>query len=353
MNNLTRLLLVLLRLAIGWLFLTEGYEKVESIQRGPTTTSKPFSSAGYLKQASGPAAPFFLWQAGGDDDTVALERLTIDPDAARAPRDRASPALRQHWDRYFEHFADHYKLDADQRDAARKKLDESLDKAVTWLTSNQEKDRKELDKNTNFPTAAFVPRETPAERIARYRARVEEYRHARDEVNLAFGEDVYKAKLRAMKADAARMRTAVMEDLDAPMHEALQSVLTADQKKMDALGPVPPPSVLLWTDRLVSYGLLAIGAGLLLGVLTRLNCLGGALFLIMLYVAVPPFPWSPENIKAEANYFFVNKNIILAVALLALATTRSGTWFGLDGILQYFNPFTYRARRAQVESYVA
>ena len=78
--------------------------------------------------------------------------------------------------------------------------------------------------------------------------------------------------------------------------------------------------VLVWTDRVVSYGLVVIGACLLLGLLTRLNCLGGALFLIMLYLAIPPFPWSPENIKAEGHYFFVNKNLIIALALLALAT---------------------------------
>jgi len=32
------------------------------LQRGPTVAGKPFSSAGYLKQSSGPLAPFFQWQ---------------------------------------------------------------------------------------------------------------------------------------------------------------------------------------------------------------------------------------------------------------------------------------------------
>jgi uncharacterized membrane protein YphA (DoxX/SURF4 family) len=150
-----------------------------------------------------------------------------------------------------------------------------------------------------------------------------------------------------MKADAAKLRTGLLNDLDTPMHEALDKVLTSEQNNMAALGPTPPPTVLLWTDRLVSYGLLVMGACLLLGVFTRLNCLGGALFLIALYLAIPPFPWSPENIKAEGHYFFVNKNLIVALVLLALATTRSGMWFGLDGLLQYFNPWTYRARRSK------
>jgi uncharacterized membrane protein YphA (DoxX/SURF4 family) len=344
MNTLTRFFLIFLRLAIGWLFLVEGYEKVHSINLGPTVDSKPFSSAGYLKQASGPTAPFFHWQAGGDDDERALDYLTVDPDAAKAPRDRASPALRKHWEQYLERFADHYKLDDDQRAKAREKLDESLGKAVEWLTDATHP--KELLPNTNFPTAAFNPHKAPVERVAEYRAKVEEYRDAQENVNLAFGKDVYKAQLRAMKADAARLRSGLIADLETPMRDALKGVLTDEQKTMPDLGPPPPPTVLLWTDRAVSYGLLVIGAGLLLGVLTRLNCLAGALFLIALYVAIPPFPWSPENLRAESPYFFVNKNIIMALALLALATTRSGMWFGLDGLLQYFNPWTYRARRA-------
>src|SRR2546430_1446820 len=110
MNNLTRLFLILVRLAIGWLFLAEGVEKVQSLQRGPTVGGKPFSSAGYLKQSSGPLAPFFQWQAGGDADAHALECLTVDPDAARLPRDRASAALRADWDDYLARFADHYQL---------------------------------------------------------------------------------------------------------------------------------------------------------------------------------------------------------------------------------------------------
>ena len=42
--------LVLLRLAIGWHFLVEGYEKVVSVATGPTEsvagTSRPWTSAG-------------------------------------------------------------------------------------------------------------------------------------------------------------------------------------------------------------------------------------------------------------------------------------------------------------------
>ena len=342
MNNLTRILLVVLRLSIGWFFVAEGLEKVHP---HPTTNFKEWTSAGYLKQSSGPLSPFFQWQTGGNADEMPLERLTVHGE-------EVSPALRQDWTQYLQRFAGHYKLTDAQRDEAQKKLDESLVNAGKWLSNTTSK--KELDKNAAFPTASFAPRKSPVERIADYRAKVEEYRQAENEANMAFGEDVYKAKLRAMKADAAKMRADLLADLEEPMRKALASVLDDDQKLMPALGPPPGSPVLAWTDRVVGWGLVVVGAGLMFGLFTRLSCVGGALFLIMLYLALPPFPWSPENLRAEGPNVFVNKNLIMAVALLALATTRSGMWFGLDGLVQLLNPWSYRAeRRARREAETA
>ena len=49
------LFLVLLRIAIGWHFLTEGLDKVESTRHG----NEPFSAEIYLRNAAGPLAPAF------------------------------------------------------------------------------------------------------------------------------------------------------------------------------------------------------------------------------------------------------------------------------------------------------
>jgi uncharacterized membrane protein YphA (DoxX/SURF4 family) len=341
MNNLTRILLIVLRLSIGWFFVAEGLEKVHP---HPTANLKEWSSAGYLRQSSGPLSPFFRWQAGGDADEVALGRLLVINNGQQV-----TPALRSDWEDYLARFTDHYHLTDAQKAEAKKKLDESLDNAAKWLADTTT--RKELDKNTDFPTAAFAPRKSPAERVADYRAKVEEYRQAESVANPAFGEDVFKAKLRTMKADAAKTRAGLLADLEAPMHKALESVLNDDQKKLSAVPPPPPPPVLTWTDRLVSYGLVVVGAGLMLGVFTRLSCVVGALFLIALYLTLPPLPWSPEHLRAEGPSVFINKNLIMAVALLALATTRSGLWFGLDGLLHFLNPWSNRAeRRARAEN---
>jgi uncharacterized membrane protein YphA (DoxX/SURF4 family) len=106
---------------------------------------------------------------------------------------------------------------------------------------------------------------------------------------------------------------------------------------------------LQWSDFVVRYGLVVVGFCLLLGLFTRTACVAGAGFLLMFFLAMPPLPGLPENPKAEGHYLYINKNIIEMLALLALATTQSGRWVGLDGLLHYFSPFRRRERAAKTE----
>jgi hypothetical protein len=64
----------------------------------------------------------------------------------------------------------------------------------------------------------------------------------------------------------------------------------------------------------------------------------GAYLLFMFFLAMPPLPGWPESPRAEGHYLFINKNVIEMLALLTLATTRSGRWAGLDGLLQFLRP---------------
>ena len=134
------------------------------------------------------------------------------------------------------------------------------------------------------------------------------------------------------------------------------SVLSEDQRLQ---GPVPPMDEvqqhflgwtnLQWIDWTTRWGLLAVGVCLLLGFLTRPACLVGAAFLALFYLSQPPFPWVPEVLRSEGHYLFVNKNLIEALALLALATLPTGRWVGLDGLLQFLNPWRWRAREAETD----
>jgi uncharacterized membrane protein YphA (DoxX/SURF4 family) len=85
-----------------------------------------------------------------------------------------------------------------------------------------------------------------------------------------------------------------------------------------------------WTTR---WFLLVVGIMLMVGLCTRLSCFAAAGFLLLTILTQPAVPWLPAPPVSEGSYLFVNKNVIEMVALLALMTTRSGKWAGLDAIL--------------------
>jgi len=157
------------------------------------------------------------------------------------------------------------------------------------------------------------------------------------------------------RAEANRMRRELKADADqqtAAMKQALDEVLTEEQ-----VGQGAPPELprsrwkqwsrwrdwtwLDWNDAIVAVGLTVVGSLLIVGLLTRTACVLGACLLIGFYVAAPALLGAPEPLRVE-GYPFVNKNIVEAVALLALATTRSGRWAGLDALLYYANPCRQR-----------
>lgn len=74
-------MLVVLRTLIGWHFLYEGYTKLLAPAWGQNGVPiPPWSSAGYLKAATGPLAPFFHWMGNaswiGSVDLVVAVALT-------------------------------------------------------------------------------------------------------------------------------------------------------------------------------------------------------------------------------------------------------------------------------------
>jgi uncharacterized membrane protein YphA (DoxX/SURF4 family) len=85
-------------------------------------------------------------------------------------------------------------------------------------------------------------------------------------------------------------------------------------------------------DSVTMWFLVAVGAGLMAGLFTRLACLLGAGFLVMTYLTYPPFPWYPLPPMTEGHPVFINKNVIECLALLALASMPTGRWMGLDAL---------------------
>ncbi len=99
-------------------------------------------------------------------------------------------------------------------------------------------------------------------------------------------------------------------------------------------GPIPGEKsrtrLIDWANMLA---LTAVGVCLMVGLFTRLAALGGVGLLALYYFAMPPFPGLFESPMAEGHYLIVDKNLIEAVALLMIATSRVGRWAGLDAYL--------------------
>ncbi len=373
MTRLTPVFLVLLRLAIGWHFFFEGVEKLNN---------PAWSSAGYLREATGPLADGFHALAG--DPLVDY--------FAEAPEKQLPPVLDREWDDTFERFSTHYQLPAhpEQWEVAREKLDAYKTQLASWLAGIGP--GKKVSKSAYGVTVEIE--QSPRQRFVEYTKKAKEVSDLEKKSLTTFGPSV-NAKLAAAKADMYRVRGDLLAEFAGrklDLKKSLREVLTPEQKKtldppeftLDDEGPamaaalreapvVHHPTMKdfqatplqpswsdgrwltswnrqTWADNAVRYGLLAIGGCLLIGLFTRTSCVAGALLLLSFYLAMPPFPWLPDNPKVEGHYFYVNKNLIEMLALLTLATTRSGRWVGVDGLISLLNPWRYRGKPAPAPS---
>lgn len=97
------------------------------------------------------------------------------------------------------------------------------------------------------------------------------------------------------------------------------------------------PGVLKVVDFMNTWGLIAIGLGLIVGLFTRVAAVSGAILLLLYYFNNPPLIGLEYSIPNEGNYLIVSKTLIEAVAMLALAVFPSGSIAGLDLFISRFN----------------
>lgn len=91
------------------------------------------------------------------------------------------------------------------------------------------------------------------------------------------------------------------------------------------------PTALAVTDFLNIWGLILIGLGLFLGMLTRAASISGIFLLLIYYIANPPFMAS--GTPAEANYYIINLNLIEAGILIVFASVNKDYLWSLDRLL--------------------
>jgi uncharacterized membrane protein YphA (DoxX/SURF4 family) len=280
---------VLLRIAIGWHFLYEGLEKVESTHRG----NKPFTAEPYLRNATGPLAPYFR---GLVPDVNSLDMLESGP-------------LKATWAADVDRIANHYGFDQGQREKAAALLKEADDYADIWLSDRENEEQKEKY-YSGLRAVLAIERKTGAMSYERERAAAQRKDLDSDRKTLIAGLVARRDQLKAKVTELA----------------------TAEQR--EAKGPVAP----LWTsldtiNALTMYGLVAMGLCLMLGLFGPLAALAGAVFLGQIYLSMPPWPGLPPSPVAEGHYLIVNKNLIEMLACLALVFIPTSFWIGLDSLV--------------------
>jgi len=93
-------------------------------------------------------------------------------------------------------------------------------------------------------------------------------------------------------------------------------------------------NVLSVVDFLNTWGLIAIGLALILGLFTKLASFCGAALLLIYYLNNPPLIGLEYTLPSEGSYLIVSKTLIEAAALVLLAVFPSGMFFGLDLLIK-------------------
>jgi thiosulfate dehydrogenase [quinone] large subunit len=93
------------------------------------------------------------------------------------------------------------------------------------------------------------------------------------------------------------------------------------------------PDMLANANLITMWGLTLVGLFLILGLLTRLSSLAGIGFILLFYLATPPFVGYFYSIPSEGSYLIVNKNLVEIGALAVIFATGSGKFAGLDRIV--------------------
>lgn len=93
-------------------------------------------------------------------------------------------------------------------------------------------------------------------------------------------------------------------------------------------------SVLEVVDFLNTWGLIAIGAGLILGLFGKIASYAGVILLILYYLTNPPLTGLEYSMPTEGNYLIINKTLIEAVTLFLLSIFPTSHLVGLDLLLK-------------------
>ena len=328
--------LLALRLAIGWHFLFEGLHKVHSYTVGPTDTNRVFSSEPYFKQSP----TWFGAQVRKRlDDPQAVIAAKLAPTRQITPQEFAAlsveeqaaacpPPVAAEFDALAGRAEEVFREAAEkQKDAPKRDPKEAATEAVRGAKAAYARWVYGVDgRDTRVKFVTGDPALTAPQRLRHLDWMREQVKEAeeRREAHLGTGNGTELKRAGELRTELIAAEYDLAKDANAFVAE-LKAGLGAKPEETAKDMPL--------NDKVTMYFITAVGAGLLLGLFTRFWCVLGAVFLVATYLTWPTVPWLPLPPNTEGNPLFVNKNIIEALALLALAVHPTGRWLGLDALI--------------------
>lgn len=331
--------LVLLRLAAGWHFWSEGTKKLARASDGSITLNPEFSAEGFLKQSVGPLAEFFK---GKLPDNHQAAKLLATPH--QLPE--AEAAKLGAWATGYEQRR--AKAVADKQPPLPAEFPDDAPYAA-WAKQVVADFRQTLDRVLKLPglddlqqTAAAKHVEFRERQLAEYLAgeanaiaqwrhelwRLSEWEQSDEAQELPFKEERIAEK-RAETAAAGRAWMQQVAGIERGLVDDLKSLADAKDGEtlraaIDSAASDPKLAELRKMNLVVTTLIVAVGLCLLLGLFTRLAALGGIAFLLSVVATQPPWVAGASPVYYQ---------VVEAAALFVLFATAAGRFAGLDFFL--------------------
>ena len=325
-------MIVVLRIAIGWHFFYEGLHKFNPRHE--------FSAKGFLGVAKGPAAPLF-YEFLPDIDGLArlkIEVVTWKDDKGKESKYKTfieyENAWNKYWDRYYGNVNKYHFENEKDKESLLKEANaifnrylDSLHKGAADMEGDINAYRDSLarfqEMKRNSPNDASFEQKRRWDAMMGYRQEAERWVKTLTEMSKSLESDLMRLVEPSRAGETGnivvRPELAMIPNTFVP--EAI-SRKNLGVKQMTLL------------DLGVTYALTAIGLCMMLGFCNRLACLGGAGFLFSVFLTTWPVPGVYPLIPDVVGHFmFVSKDIVEMIAMIFLATIPAGRWGGLDFFL--------------------
>ena len=329
-------LIVLLRIGIGWHFFYEGVHKFDP--------AADFSSEGFLGIAKGPTADLYYWML---PDLDGIQRIELAKVKDENDKEHLTFIVYENaWKEYYAEYLKAYpKVNPDEAAAIFNRYLDSLRAGAADVEKDIEaflKSRERfLETKRTIRNGAAFEQKRRWEAMMKYRNEAAGWTRMLTEMGDGLQSDLGRLADPELAGQRGQIVTAPEKELIPPNNLVkIQYTIPSIEFTIPPKNSYVPSYELSLKSRMramdlaVMFGLSAIGLCMMLGFCTRLACLGGAAFLVNVILTTFPVPGVyPEIPSMVGNFMFVSKDVVELLALLFLALIPSGRWGGLDYFL--------------------